>query len=165
MRLSIDEFLHRFPDHAVAKELLGTSNHSPKIDPIKKKNQAAISVNSTSALETVFAQQLHLAGMPLPQREYHFHPKRKWRMDFAWPDMMVAAEVEGGVWNYGRHNRPQGFIADTEKYNTAASMGWTILRFTGAQIRSGEALNLVENVFVLKSETENSTKVKIRENL
>jgi len=65
----------------------------------------------------------------------------------SWPDIALAVEVEGGIWNYGRHNRPQGFIDDTEKYNAAANLGWIVLRFAGEQIRSGEALTQIEEAF------------------
>ena len=30
-----------------------------------------------------------------------------------------------------------------EKYNTAALLGWTVLRFTPAMVKSGAAINLV----------------------
>ena len=63
-------------------------------------------------------------------KEYTFHYTRKWRFDYAMPDLKVAIEIDGGVWDYGRHNRPQGYINDMEKLNTAASMGWLVLRFT-----------------------------------
>jgi hypothetical protein len=53
---------------------------------------------------------------------------------------MVGVEIEGGEWIYGRHNRPEGFMKDCEKYNTAAIMGWKVLRFTGKMYLDGEAL-------------------------
>ena len=28
--------------------------------------------------------------------EYRFHPTRKWRFDYAWPENKIALEVEGG---------------------------------------------------------------------
>jgi very-short-patch-repair endonuclease len=72
-----------------------------------------------------------LRGAPVDDwlEEYRFHPTRKWRFDFAWPAQKVAVEVEGGVYGRGRHVRPAGFIADCEKYNTAAHDGWLVLRF------------------------------------
>lgn len=63
-------------------------------------------------------------------KEYRFHPQRRWRLDYAIPAYKIALEVEGGVWTQGRHTRPKGFLADMEKYNTAAVMGWTVLRVT-----------------------------------
>lgn len=64
-----------------------------------------------------------------PKREYQFHPQRRWRFDFAWPSLKVAAEVEGGIYVRGRHVTPKGFIADCEKYNAAAERGWRVLRY------------------------------------
>jgi very-short-patch-repair endonuclease len=63
-------------------------------------------------------------------KEYRFHPKRKWRFDYAIPEHRIALEVEGGVWSGGRHIRAQGFLGDMEKYNTATLMGWRVLRTT-----------------------------------
>ena len=68
-------------------------------------------------------------GIPIPEREYKFHPKRKWRIDFAWPDIQLALEIEGGVFTKGRHTRPSGFIKDIEKYNNLTLAGWFLLRF------------------------------------
>ena len=69
-------------------------------------------------------------GLPAPVMEHRFHPTRKWRMDFAWPEHLVALEVEGGLWKKGggRHNRAPGMIKDFEKYNTAATLGWRVLK-------------------------------------
>lgn len=83
----------------------------PKIDVYKK----------------IFEQRVK--GVEL-EAEWRFHPTRRWRFDYAIPALKIAIEIDGGVWEYGRHNNPQGYINDMEKLNTAASMGWLVLRFT-----------------------------------
>ena len=67
-----------------------------------------------------------------------------WRFDMAWPRLMLAVEVEGGIWARGRHVRGKGFEADCEKYNEAALAGWRVLRVTGAMVQDGRALQYVE---------------------
>lgn len=67
-------------------------------------------------------------------KEVLFHSKRKWRFDFANLQYKVAVEVEGGAYTKGRHTRPKGFIADMEKYNAAAELGWIVLRYTPQQM-------------------------------
>lgn len=76
-----------------------------------------------------FMALLKEARVPAPVVEHKFCDSRRWRFDFAWPERMVAVECEGGVWNYGRHNRPAGFIRDCEKYSMAAELGWRVLRY------------------------------------
>ena len=73
-----------------------------------------------------------------PIREYAFHPKRKWRFDFSFPDAMLAVEIEGGVG--GRHQRVGGFAGDCVKYAHAAILGWRVIRATTAQVMSGDAI-------------------------
>ena len=95
-----------------------------------------------SAHEETFA--LHAALLPVvPVREHRFHPTRKWRFDFAFPDHKLAVEIEGGIWANGRHTRGSGFKADMEKYNEAALLGWKVLRFDGDAVRTGTAINTV----------------------
>lgn len=76
-------------------------------------------------------------------REHRFHAERMWRFDFAWPVRKLAVEIEGGVWTGGRHTRGKGYVADLEKYNTAALHGWRVLRFTTDQVKDGHALSVV----------------------
>lgn len=80
--------------------------------------------------------------MPEPVREYRFHPARRWRFDFAWPEQRVAVEIEGGAWVQGRHTRGAGYTNDCEKYNSAMLEGWRVLRFTGDMLKGnlGECL-------------------------
>lgn len=78
------------------------------------------------------------AGLPEPEAEYRFHPERRWRFDYAWPSHRVALEIEGGVFAkvQGRHSRGAGFRNDLEKYNTAATLGWRVVRVLPEQIHT-----------------------------
>lgn len=110
---------------------------------IKKAEQKA----KRESLELLFKQHLKAVGLKDGwQCEYLFHPTRKWRFDFAWPDMKLAVEVEGGTeWGDSRHSKGDGFDKDAEKYNTAAAMGWTLFRFSAKMIRTGKAIQFVED--------------------
>ena len=102
-----------------------------------------------SQLEINLKFQLKCNGIEAPKTEYRFHPTRRWRFDFAWPDIMLAVECEGGNWTGGRHTTGTGFEADCEKYNEAVLAGWSVLRFTGDQVKSGYALVMIERFFLL----------------
>jgi len=105
-----------------------------------------------SELERLMAWQIRVAGLPEPVRELKFHPVRRWRADFAWPDYGVMLEVEGGVWIVGAHNRGAHFESDCEKYAEAALLGWTVIRATGRQVKDGRALLWVAKALQVKSE-------------
>lgn len=85
--------------------------------------------------------------VPFFYREFYFSNKRKWRVDFCWPDQRLAVEIEGGSWTGGRHTRGKGFQGDMEKYNSLAMMHFCLLRFTPQQVRSGEAILTIEKWF------------------
>ena len=105
-----------------------------------------------SEAEDLLAAQLWAAGYHDVQREYRFHPTRRWRFDFAFPDLMLAIEVEGGTWVNGRHTRGIGFRKDAEKYNRAALMGWCVLRFPADQIKSGEPFTMIQEYLQANAE-------------
>ncbi len=115
--------------------------HLVKLNPELLTTSTTIESVSESAhqqpiLEELFLQQtLSSTNLPEPDQEYRFHPFRRWRFDFAWPEDKLAVEIEGGTWVNGRHNRPKGFEADCEKYNAATLLGWRVLRFTGDMVR------------------------------
>lgn len=96
---------------------------------------------SVSSLEAAFLlrwKQL-ARGYPAPVTEHRFASPRRWRFDFAWPEQMVAVELEGGVWTGGRHTRGAGFEADCEKYNEAFALGWRVFRLTGKMLEQDPA--------------------------
>lgn len=85
--------------------------------------------------EERFLLALRSQHLPEPTPEFRFIDRRLFRFDYAWPEAKVAVEIEGqGPSGLGRHQRPQGFERDLEKYNFAAAVGWRVLRFTPAML-------------------------------
>jgi len=92
--------------------------------------------------ERVFMTYWNMYGYEefAPMREFRFFKGRKWAFDFCWVipanmswshyTIMLAVEIEGGVYSSGRHTRGAGFEADCEKYNAAIMEGWRVLRYT-----------------------------------
>ena len=116
---------------------------SPQGHPMTARPDAA--PKALSKGEEAFALHCRVEGLK-PIREHVFHPRRKWRFDFAFPDKMVAIEIEGGVG--GRHQRIGGFVGDCYKYNAAAGLGWRVFRYTTAMVMSGEAIAEVMQVLL-----------------
>jgi hypothetical protein len=98
-----------------------------------------------------FDRQCAAAGLPVPVPEYKFHPTRRWKFDWCLPEQRIAVECEGGSWLQGRHNRGSGFLADMEKYNEAAILGFRLLRVTPQQIANGQALTYLERLMATKT--------------
>ena len=86
-------------------------------------------------------------------KEYKFHPVRKWRFDYAFTEYMVAVEVDGGVWTGGRHINPAGYINDMEKLNTAASMGWLVLRITTDDRFASKTYELIHQTLLTRNKS------------
>jgi very-short-patch-repair endonuclease len=99
-----------------------------------------------SDIEDLLETHIRLSGIPVPAREYRFHPRRRWRFDFAWPLYKIAVEVDGGIYCRGRHVRGAGFERDAEKRNAAVLAGWRVLHFTPRQVRSGSAVQAIETL-------------------
>jgi len=100
----------------------------------------------TSALENLFAMQLDSAGLTQYVREYQAIPGRKFRFDFAFLRERLLVEVNGGTYNGGAHGRGVGINRDYEKGNLAVVHNWRVLSFDTKQVKSGAALELVEQL-------------------
>ena len=104
----------------------------------------ATTPRTPSPLELRLLVLIRATGFEEPVTEYAFanHLGRRWRFDFAWPDQLLAVEVDGGAWvpGGGRHTRGAGFAADHDKFNRATLMGWRVLRFTARHLADGSAL-------------------------
>jgi len=90
---------------------------------------------SNSHLEAAFEHWWKLLApkdLPAPLREQKLIPGRKHQIDFSWPALKVAVEVDGGQHAYkgGRHNTD----ADRWKINKLSELGYRILRYSGTMI-------------------------------
>ena len=79
-------------------------------------------------------------GEELVEAEYRFHPVRRWRFDFAIPEIKLAVEYNGhgGFVKAGgisRHGSIIGMTGDAEKLNAAVGHGWRVLQFTALHFR------------------------------
>lgn len=87
--------------------------------------------------------RLERAGLPVGVTQHRVVTGRQFRLDRAWPEQMVACEVQGGVWANGAHSRGSGVQRDCVKLSMAAAVGWRVLPVTREMIESGEAVHLI----------------------
>ena len=99
-----------------------------------------------SDLEALLLAHIRGVGLPEPVAQYKFHPKRRFRADFAWPDAMLLVECDGAVWKgtKGGHTSGKGYTSGCEKQDEAAVLGYRLMRFTREQIESGYAVGAIE---------------------
>ena len=71
--------------------------------------------------------------------EYRFHPDRKFRFDHAWPEHMLAMEIDGGLYVNGGHSRGKAREYDYAKDAGAMMLGWRVLRVSTGQFKKGLA--------------------------
>lgn len=64
------------------------------------------------------------------ESEFIFSKERKFRFDWAVPQLLVAIEYEGIFSEKSGHTTLSGYKKDVEKYNLATKLGWKILRYT-----------------------------------
>ncbi len=98
--------------------------------------------------ETELALQCEGIGLLKPEREYVYAPPRKFRADLAWPSHKILVECQGGVYSHQAHGSISGILKDNERLNIATLAGFRLLRFVPDQVESGEALQLIEQLFL-----------------
>lgn len=122
-----------------------------------------------------FAQSITFVGTDGRTR------RRQWRFDFAFPELMVAVEIEGlivrRVWSaelegggpvvvggyvrnvkacsaitvaMGGHATITGFREDALKYNSAALLGWFVIRFLQNDVKPGHAIEMTQRVLAAR---------------
>ena len=85
-------------------------------------------------------------------REHRFNSARRWRFDFALLPHKIAIECEGATYAGGRHTRGRGYANDCEKYNSAACLGWRVLRYTSDMLRDNPGQVLNDVLILIKGE-------------
>jgi hypothetical protein len=89
----------------------------------------------------------------LCQAEYRFHPVRRWRFDWAFPDQKIAIEWEGITSFKSGHLTLGGYTANCEKYNWAAILGWKVIRVT-ALMEQNQVIAMIMAAFPDQTDSE-----------
>ncbi len=78
-----------------------------------------------SVLESRMARLFCLHGLPQPKAEVVWGPDRRYRLDFAYPRLRLAIEVDG----WSAHFAPEQQRRDNRRANALARAGWTVLHY------------------------------------
>jgi hypothetical protein len=85
-----------------------------------------------SPMESVVRWIVHAAGLPPPELQYVVRTvdgSFLGRADFAWPAFRVLVEFDGDV-----HRERDVFVNDVRRQNRLVAEGWTVLRYTSADV-------------------------------
>jgi len=108
-----------------------------------------------SSLERKFEYLAKLFKLPEYVEQYKFAPKRKFRFDIAYPaPILVAIELDGGIYSGGRHTRGVGYENDCVKGNLAIELGWVVLHYTPNHLKKDPGGVIVQILRVLKQRKE-----------
>lgn len=78
-----------------------------------------------SVLESRMARLFRLHRLPPPVAEVTWGPNRRYRLDFAYPHLRLAIEVDG----WSAHFAPEQQRHDHRRGNALARAGWTVLHY------------------------------------
>ncbi len=107
-----------------AKGIKTDLDQQPKRTKVEK-----ISVEKRS-IELVLWALNKEGSIPAYVRELQFSADRKFRFDWAIPDLKIAIEYEGIFSEKSGHTTINGYVKDCIKYNLATLEGWKVLRYT-----------------------------------
>jgi very-short-patch-repair endonuclease len=99
---------------------------SPSLQAVLSRYDAG-STPTRSELEERFLALCDRHGLPRPKVNVRIEG---FEVDFVWRDARLIVEVDG----YAYHRSPSAFEADRERDVNLEAAGWTVLRFTWAQI-------------------------------
>lgn len=103
-----------------------------------------------------FFTALRKRGLPLPEPEYRFHPTRRFRADYCWPEKRVILEVQGGIFGrgakcpccgrrrVGAHSSIKDQLRDIERTSEAAAEGFRIVYCVPDKLCSTETIARIE---------------------
>ena len=83
-------------------------------------------------MESVLRWMIHEAGLPAPVLQLGIEDdvgRQLARGDLAWPDRKVLVEFDGDV-----HRDRAVFVNDLRRQNRLVAAGWTVLRFSSADV-------------------------------
>jgi hypothetical protein len=94
---------------------------------------ACVDPRAESPMESEARLVMIDGGLPTPVLQYEIIDSRGRlrRLDFAWPDEMVAAEYDSEAW----HSGPEALRRDREKLAAVQDLGWTVVPIIADDVR------------------------------
>ena len=110
--LKIEEPARGRAGAAILRRSLESYRHSPLESPLERR----------------FLRMLRAAGLPEPEAQYEIHTAGRLvaRVDFAYPGLLLAIEVDGYRWHSARHHLDR----DRDRRNDLTELRWRILHIT-----------------------------------
>jgi hypothetical protein len=119
--------LVRIPDLVRAVKARQLRNHRGRARLAERLAERGITgAPHPSVLESQMARLLRRLGLPVPKAQVGSGPDGCYRLDFAYPRIRLAIEVDG--WAY--HFTPEQQRYDHRRRNCLMSEGWTVLHYT-----------------------------------
>lgn len=132
-------------DRALSRRLVTVAGVEAALDELGRKGRSGAgvlrcvldqralgTVRPDGLLEPRMARLLRGFGLPAAAFQYEVWVDGRFvaRIDFAYPEIRLAIEVDG----YEAHASPAAFQADRDRQNELTRLGWTILRFTWVDV-------------------------------
>jgi very-short-patch-repair endonuclease len=99
--------------------------------------RSTLTTQSRTKLEARFARLSRRFGLPHAEFQHRVrdHGRFLGQVDFAYPDLRIAIEVDG----WETHGSPTAMTADYVRQNKLIAAGWVVLRFTWHQVTHEQA--------------------------
>lgn len=126
-----DQMLARKYERDAFERLLANARGRRGIRAARRVVEAA-DPRAGSPMESVLRWLLLEAGLPAPDLQHVITRDGRFvgKVDLAWPDAKVLVEFDGDV-----HRERRVFVEDVRRQNGLVLAGWTVLRFTSADVR------------------------------
>ncbi len=128
-------------DDALARRLVTLDGVRDELDAVARRGRRGAGVlravldercgegrQPDSVLEARMLRLCRDHALPMPVCQFEVRAGRRLlgRVDFAFPELRLAIEVDG----YAHHSSPEAFQRDRARQNDLVGAGWTVLRFT-----------------------------------
>lgn len=110
-----------------SKGLLIEEQIKTPIKKIPKVDKGSVGKNT---IELLLQEMKRLGVISGYVQELKFDDLRRYRFDWAIPELKLAIEYEGLNSEKSRHTTKKGYTGDCQKYNLAVINGWKVLRYT-----------------------------------
>ncbi|HEX2058988.1 MAG TPA: DUF559 domain-containing protein [Actinomycetota bacterium] len=134
-RLATLEALHELAERRSGPGFSGATQFQDALDSYRTGPAAA------SPLEARLARRLRRSSLPRSVRQHPVQVDGRRRyLDFAWPDHMVAVEVDGFRW----HSSRIAWRRDRHRLASLRRAGWTIVQVSQEDVDAGFAALVAE---------------------